>query len=160
MDTDNAQSIPDKKSCVIDTDIIRKIFEYKHENPSLFAWEIRDRLSKELNCKLEDLPSVSSIHRLLKNLDSNSGDKHQNQTSFTQKQNDGLEQVFNIKHYPELSEREKLALELNISEPRIQIWFSNRRMEYRKSGKVTICQQDQPKLPTSLLFADKFCSLL
>ncbi|CAF4346408.1 unnamed protein product, partial [Adineta steineri] len=121
------------ESCVIDTDIKRKIFEYRHENPSLFAWEIRDCLSKELNCKLEDLPNVSSIHTLLKNLDSNSGDKHQNQTSFTQKQIDVLEQLFNIKHYPELSEREKLALEFNISKPRIQIWFQNRRMEYRES---------------------------
>ncbi|CAF1471307.1 unnamed protein product [Adineta steineri] len=160
MDTDNAQSIPDKKSCVIDSDIKRKILEYKHENPSLFAWEVRDCLSEEMNCKLEDLPSVSSIHTLLKNLDSKSGDKHQNQTSFTQKQNDGLEQVFNIKHYPELSEREKLALEFNISEPRIQIWFQNRRMEYRESEKVKFHQQDQPKQPTDLLSANKFCSLL
>ncbi|CAF4345961.1 unnamed protein product, partial [Adineta steineri] len=65
-----------------------------------------------------------------------------------------------IKHYPELSEREKLALEFNISEPRIQIWFQNRRMEYRESEEVKVHQQDQSKQPTDLLSANKFCSLL
>ncbi|CAF1489479.1 unnamed protein product [Adineta steineri] len=71
--------------------------------------------------------------------------KNQNETSFTQKQIDVLEQVFNIKHYPDIFEREKLALELNISEPTIKAWFSNRRMEYRESEGVKIHQQDQSK---------------
>ncbi|CAF1416478.1 unnamed protein product [Adineta steineri] len=149
MDSDNGKPILDKKSCVIEPDFKRKIFEYKHENPSIFAWEIRYRLFQEMKCKLEDVPSVSSILKVLKNLDSgeksDSEYKNQNETSFTQKQIDVLEQVFNIKHYPDIFEREKLALELNISEPTIKAWFSNRRMEYRESEGVKIHQQDQSK---------------
>ena len=40
---------------------------YKHDNPSIFAWEIRDRLLQERVCDESTIPSVSSINRILRN---------------------------------------------------------------------------------------------
>ena len=38
-----------------------KIESYKREQPSIFAWEIRDRLLKEKVCTADTIPSVSQI---------------------------------------------------------------------------------------------------
>jgi hypothetical protein len=38
---------------------------YTEEHPSIFAWEIRDRLRQDKICTEETLPSVSSIKLLL-----------------------------------------------------------------------------------------------
>jgi hypothetical protein len=43
---------------------VSKIEEYKQENPTIFAWEIRERLINEEVC--EQPPSVSSINRILR----------------------------------------------------------------------------------------------
>jgi hypothetical protein len=37
------------------------VFIYKRENSSLFAWEIKQRLSEEMNCNPEDIPSVCNL---------------------------------------------------------------------------------------------------
>uniref|UniRef100_T1JL78 Paired domain-containing protein n=1 Tax=Strigamia maritima TaxID=126957 RepID=T1JL78_STRMM len=47
--------------------VITKIKQYKQENASLFAWEIRERLLCDGVCTRESLPSVSSINRILRN---------------------------------------------------------------------------------------------
>ena len=39
---------------------------YKHENPGVFSWEVRDRLIKEGLCDKTTVPSVSAISRLLR----------------------------------------------------------------------------------------------
>lgn len=43
--------------------VVDAITHYKHENPTMFAWEIRDRLLSETVCTSENVPSVSSINR-------------------------------------------------------------------------------------------------
>ena len=43
--------------------VVDTISKYKKENPTMFAWEIRDRLLAEGVCTQENVPSVSSINR-------------------------------------------------------------------------------------------------
>ncbi|ESN99598.1 hypothetical protein HELRODRAFT_136559, partial [Helobdella robusta] len=45
--------------------VVQNIAAYKLENPTMFAWEIRERLLKDGVCNNETVPSVSSINRLL-----------------------------------------------------------------------------------------------
>uniref|UniRef100_A0A6I8S8E2 Paired box 2 n=1 Tax=Xenopus tropicalis TaxID=8364 RepID=A0A6I8S8E2_XENTR len=42
--------------------VVDKIAEYKRQNPTMFAWEIRDRLLAEGICDNDTVPSVSSIN--------------------------------------------------------------------------------------------------
>ena len=46
--------------------VVTKIEEYKQENPSIFAWEIRDRLLQDSVCDKNSVPSVSSINRIVR----------------------------------------------------------------------------------------------
>lgn len=43
--------------------VVEKIGDYKRQNPTMFAWEIRDRLLAEGVCDNDTVPSVSSINR-------------------------------------------------------------------------------------------------
>lgn len=43
--------------------VVDAIANYKRENPTMFAWEIRDRLLAEGVCSQDNVPSVSSINR-------------------------------------------------------------------------------------------------
>lgn len=47
--------------------VVNKIEQYKRENPTIFAWEIRQRLMDERVCTDGTAPSVSSINRILRN---------------------------------------------------------------------------------------------
>jgi len=47
--------------------VVDAISKYKKENPTMFAWEIRDRLLSEGICSQENVPSVSSINRIVRN---------------------------------------------------------------------------------------------
>uniref|UniRef100_G1PRJ3 Paired box 2 n=1 Tax=Myotis lucifugus TaxID=59463 RepID=G1PRJ3_MYOLU len=46
--------------------VVDKIAEYKRQNPTMFAWEIRDRLLAEGICDNDTVPSVSSINSLVR----------------------------------------------------------------------------------------------
>ncbi|KAM4599635.1 paired box protein Pax-2a isoform 5-T5 [Fundulus diaphanus] len=46
--------------------VVDKIAEYKRQNPTMFAWEIRDRLLAEGVCDNDTVPSVSSINRIIR----------------------------------------------------------------------------------------------
>jgi len=46
--------------------VVVKIEDYKQENPSIFAWEIRDKLLSDGVCDKNNVPSVSSINRIVR----------------------------------------------------------------------------------------------
>ncbi|CAL8323461.1 unnamed protein product [Gadus morhua 'NCC'] len=62
------RAIGGSKPRVATQSVVGKIATYKRECPSIFAWEIRDRLLAEGVCTNENIPSVSSINRVLRNL--------------------------------------------------------------------------------------------
>uniref|UniRef100_A0A8B9JKQ8 Paired box protein Pax-6 n=1 Tax=Astyanax mexicanus TaxID=7994 RepID=A0A8B9JKQ8_ASTMX len=62
------RAIGGSKPRVATPEVVGKIAQYKHECPSIFAWEIRDRLLSEGICSNDNIPSVSSINRVLRNL--------------------------------------------------------------------------------------------
>uniref|UniRef100_A0A6A7G2H7 Nuclear pore complex protein DDB_G0274915-like isoform X1 n=1 Tax=Hirondellea gigas TaxID=1518452 RepID=A0A6A7G2H7_9CRUS len=47
--------------------VVNKIEGYKRENPTIFAWEIREKLITDTVCTNSTAPSVSSINRILRN---------------------------------------------------------------------------------------------
>ncbi|XP_046665266.1 paired box protein Pax-6 isoform X4 [Homalodisca vitripennis] len=62
------RAIGGSKPRVATNGVVTKIADYKRECPSIFAWEIRDRLLSEGVCTNDNIPSVSSINRVLRNL--------------------------------------------------------------------------------------------
>ncbi|XP_030253308.1 paired box protein Pax-5-like isoform X2 [Sparus aurata] len=47
--------------------VVQTILDLKHTNPSMFAWEIRDRLLLDGVCDQDSVPSISSINRIIRN---------------------------------------------------------------------------------------------
>jgi len=47
--------------------VVDAIASYKKSNPTMFAWEIRDRLLADGVCDQDNIPSVSSINRIVRN---------------------------------------------------------------------------------------------
>uniref|UniRef100_A0A665UL78 Paired domain-containing protein n=1 Tax=Echeneis naucrates TaxID=173247 RepID=A0A665UL78_ECHNA len=47
--------------------VVQSIRDYKQGDPGIFAWEIRDRLLSDGVCDKYNVPSVSSISRILRN---------------------------------------------------------------------------------------------
>lgn len=43
--------------------VVQRTLQLKHHNPTMFAWEIRDRLVLERVCDHSSVPSISSINR-------------------------------------------------------------------------------------------------
>ncbi|XP_049825304.1 paired box protein Pax-6 isoform X2 [Aethina tumida] len=62
------RAIGGSKPRVATAEVVAKISSFKRECPSIFAWEIRDRLLQEGVCTNDNIPSVSSINRVLRNL--------------------------------------------------------------------------------------------
>ncbi|XP_017776805.1 PREDICTED: paired box protein Pax-1 [Nicrophorus vespilloides] len=47
--------------------VVKKILRFKQENPGMFAWEIREQLVSQRVCEPHNIPSVSSVNRILRN---------------------------------------------------------------------------------------------
>ncbi|XP_071842871.1 paired box protein Pax-6-like isoform X2 [Apostichopus japonicus] len=65
--TGRGGSIGGSKPKVATPQVVEKIESYKRENPTIFAWEIREKLINEGVCNNTTVPSVSSINRILRN---------------------------------------------------------------------------------------------
>jgi len=185
--------------------IAQRIEQLAKQQPGLYSWEIRDRLVQENICSRENIPSLSSISRLLKrkgnqetasegsqqtssnsytiasilnlpsncesssstsssvcsfsSLDSNEGrtDDHKHtehvpnledlhdessaeviyplqtqrreRIKYNSQQMRELEAAFAVNRYPSATERDQLATKIGVTESRIQVWFSNRRVK-------------------------------
>ncbi|XP_048852963.1 paired box protein Pax-1-like [Brienomyrus brachyistius] len=74
-------AIGGSKPRVTTPNVVKNIRDYKQNDPGIFAWEIRDRLLADGVCDKYNVPSVSSISRILRNKIGNLSQPTQHESS-------------------------------------------------------------------------------
>ncbi|XP_051748278.1 paired box protein Pax-4 isoform X3 [Ctenopharyngodon idella] len=120
-------------------DVISIIAQHKRQNPTLFAWEIRQKLATDRVCRGDKVPSWMSRGVYKQQLRPFSNKRTQTceapLIAAEQLSHQIRVREFICGLYPDLLTREKLSEETNLPQDTIKVWFSNRRARMRRERK-------------------------